>query len=1259
MARRNDTTVLRAPIISTISNQIPTKEVLLRLQKIADTLSAVDQNEASLDDYRLLSEDLSNKKLLFHKNIGIQAFTCCAITDILRIFAPDAPFPPETLSAIFKAFFNQLSHLWDEENAYYQQQCYVLKRIVEVRSVVLMADLPDSEKLTIQMFETMYSLAGKGLPSRLAPLAAEMLSETISEADAVPQPVVSLLLKKLIVPANYPVARAESNISNVAFLLSLSVCEANVDKMARHVAQHFSEMLDASVSQTKTRGSDVNTSYTALEKIHSSSVYIWTHIPELLSSVMGLIGDELNSDSEKIRLLATTSIGSMLSSSSSTVGGSSTTRFVNAHKTAWSNWLKKSSDISATVRDGWVQQVAPILSSQTLTTEVLHELCSGLLKCLMDSSEKVRLVTCKSIRSLPIVTFVNKLCTEDTISSFILLCREKHVDIRNEAISFLAELYNYFMDRKILQKVIDFGRLEDTAIENVEKLIMTSIPNSIMQLIYVNDKLLTATVDIVLFEQLIPFIDDPVIRVSRFCSLYQCLDSRSRLAFTAINNRQKKSMEVLLKFVDYAEEYALDNSLQTENKENVAADIKERRDRLLSDTQKIIHWLVTSFPGGIHSYECIDRFFRLRNLRLINLLKNSINSQLDYKSVKNSIKEILLKVADDKVLKLESEPLRISTTDMISNLKLLLYRSSFILYNKTNVGQVIKFCTDTNSQYHEASNELITEISNIFPASFRFHSRTLVDIIIKCEDPKKTTALLRALYHYGKKLPDHLPTDNIYTDFFCKLAMEGSSSHAKYAIKILGCYNKEAAEALAEKILPFDSETSATKICTVAELFKLDSLHLMKEWNSISSFVIDEVLRKNDLKANERGTALEWIQYEEISEYPGIDMKLSALRLLLNKVRFDSGESLVTDKVIKLFCAIISNNGEIVKASNIQPTPNCYKAHLRLAAGLGILKLAQIPAVNATINFEVITKLSRLLYDKNIEVRRRILGALKKRLSKTAISERFLHLVFLLGHDPDKELMNDVVKWVLSQHAKAALNNDIHFESSLVRLAFGVARNEMFKKHFAADNRDQSDEQELEAYIYALRFVRIYLDSVAKESNISLLYYFASRIKQCKTANNLASATDPITENLNLYRVAELFQLMIKEYSDVKGWSLQTWPGKLNLPSDLYTPIDDFEEALKVISKIYILDEVQVELRNWLDKPGTSKRKPVQKLAQTAPKKKRNRKRERSDDDLEPVVALERAPRRVSTRVRKKVVYEEANEVDHSESSNNDDSDFE
>lgn len=1230
----------------------------MRLQKIADTLSAIDQNDASPEEFQKLASDLANKKLVRHKNLGIQAYACCALTDILRIFAPDAPFPPEVLSQIFQAFFEQLSHTWNEDNAYFQQQCYVLKRIVEVRSIVLIADLPDAEKLIDEMFQTMYSLAGKGFPSKLEPLAAEMLAETISEADFVPRGVVSLVLKKLVVPINYPVSGEGSHMSNTAFVFSLSVCEANVDKMARVIAQHFSEMLDASVTYNEKGGDNKEASYNALEKIHSSSVHIWTHLPELLSSVMGLISDELNSDNEKIRLLASTSIGSMLASSSPTSSGSSATRFISAHQTAWINWLGKSSDVSATIRSGWAQQVVPILSSQTITTEELRKLCSNFTKCLLDSNEKVRLAACKAVRALPMSLFMNKLISQEALQALLVLCREKHVDIRNEAINFISELYNYSLERTLQGKVIDYGSLDKTEISRVEDLIASSIPNTIIHLNYVNDKLLTATADVVLFEQLVPFNDDSLIRVSRFCLLYKSLDSRSKAAITAINNRQKKNVEVLLKFVDLAEEFALDSSLQHENMENTAEHTKSHRQQLFASVEKIIQWLTTSLPSGIHSYDCIERFFRLKNLRLISLLKNSINSQLDYKSVKNSIKELLIKVAEEKTIKVEGELVRVSVSDMISNLKLLLYRSAFIFFNKSNIGQLIEFCTDPDSQFNAVANEIVSAISGTFPAGFRTHAKTLALVIVSCGVEPRSETLLRTLYHFGKRFPENVPTDETFLNHLTQLASSGNPQQAKYAIKLLSCADAEAQlNMVRETTTPFSARTTATHLSAVSQLLRCKCVDLSKDWNSLSTYVVEEILRKNPESLAEVDNHV-WIEDLDLSSYPNLSQKLYSVTLLVNKVRSakNASEAPVMEKTVKLLCAIITKNGEIARHV---PTPKNFRSRLLLTAGLAILKLAQIPSVNGFMTHETIWKVARLLNDENINVRQLGFVALKKYLSRNSISERFLCLLFLMGHEPEAELRNSASTWVLSQHSKAEAKQNLCFENLLVRLAYGLSHDDLFSRHFvdneSLDIREREDK-EISAYAYALEYVSMYLNCVAKESNCSLLYYLASRIKQYRCVRS-SDDREYSSEDVNLYKVAELMQLMIKEYSDDKGWTIQTWPGKINLPNDILTVIEDFNEALAVISKVYIPDMVQVRLRELLAKPGANKvkRKPVQKLAKKAPAKKRKTKYSDVEEEL---VVTENLPRRSSSRVKKRVTYQEVEE-DSEDVSIDEGSDFE
>lgn len=1264
---------LQTEIISTLSKPIPTKELLARLQKLSDDLSAVDQLNVLPDDYTKVAQDLANKKLLNHQNVGIRAFACCALADILRIFAPDAPFTPAELSRIFKSFFAQLSLIWDEQNAYFLQQCYLLKRIVEVRSVILVADLPDALQLITQMFETMYTVANKGFPPRLEQLASEMLAETISEADSVPQKVVLLVLKKLTTVES-DLTGSSSNISNTAFTFSLSVCEGNVDKMSRQVAQVFSEMLDESAKSTDDGDIDYNASYQTLEKIHTWSIHIWKHVPDLLGSVMGLIGDELNSDSENIRVLATTTIGSMIAASSATENNA--VHFLTAHRSAWTNWLKKYSDVSPMVRSKWAEQVPAIVVSQSTASEVTRELGLGLSKCLKDSNERVRFASTKAYELLPFSVFCSQACNESILSTFFQLIREKNPDIRNKAINVLATFYNEFMVSTSKDEMIDFGELGKAEINAVESMI-NDIPNKLLQLNYINDRLITTSVDVALFEKLVPFENDVRARVFRLCSFYKVLDHKSKQAFLAITRRQKKNVEVLEQFLSLCETYCSTNSL--DNKENVS-DVPKEKDELLQKVDKIILWLTKSFPDGLNSYDSMDRFFKLKNMRLINLAKNCISADLDYKTVKNSIKELLVKLSDPKHIRISGDA-QITTADMVSNTKILLYRSSAILYNKSNINELLFQSLNSDTRFQDVSNELINNMSSIFPDLFKNHASSLVELIIK--DADIHTSLLQSYYHFVKKFPDSFPEDMAFTDALVSIATKGSPEQAKYSIKIIGC--SEGKELLTSRIvnacLPFDTENEkfATHLSSFAEIYLVSPLALSELSDEINSVIVEKVLRINRISQSYVDSLgkIEWIDDAEMPSHPILLEKLLALRLLLNRLRsiatpdFENDLALHAAKPIRLLTAIITNSGEIVKKGEaVTMTPRVYQLRLRLASGLLLLKLAKYPCFNSLIDIDAISKMTRLLHDDQIAVRRSYLRTLQKYLSSNTVSERFLHLIFFMGHEPDASLNNETRTWILSQRKRCEAKNDIVYERILVRLIHSLSHDQRFMKLISEEGDLQSVQ--VKAYLYALRYFSLYLETIAKEANISLLYYFASRVKQYRDATIDVKQYDEEELSagiLNLYRVSELLQLMLKELADTKGWNLHVWPGKINLPSDIFAPMGDYQEAQRIISRVYIVDDVQIELRQALKGSNTSAAKkrsqpagepsiskkqkttksPKKRQATTKkPTKKSEKRGAAKSADVEADTTIIRRSTRVRA-TRKPVTYEESDEDEEEE----------
>ncbi|CUM53820.1 uncharacterized protein AC631_00245 [Debaryomyces fabryi] len=1230
----------KKPIISTVNEPIPTKELLNRLQILTDELSAVHQDQVDIESFSSIKKELANKKLLKHANVGVQAYVCCGISDILRIYAPDAPFTATELSQIFKAFFQQFKKLADTENPYFQQQNYLLKRLAEVRSVILMTDLPDAQQLIESIFEIFYDLSTKKFPSRLEPLVSDILSEIISESDVVPHNVLKMILNKFL--TNFPEESAitsglKSNISNPGFNFSLSICEANLDRMSRQVAQFFSEMLydsTSNVEKAENKNDHGNSSIDkidqaqaieSLRKIHKLSIQIWKAIPELLASVMGLFNDELNTDDEKIRILATETIGKMIGASSS-VSVIAKANFIIAHRETWLNWLKKTLDVSPAVRCKWVELLPQIInSSNSSTSDIATELCNGLTKCLLDTDERVRLTACISIERIPFDKFTNRVCNKNIMSTLSQLIREKNPEIRNEIIKILGNFYNQYFEAKANNRVLDFGSNNEIDSKELEKSIYYGVPNQIISLIYINDKNITSAVDICIFEKLFPFESNSIKRVDRLAQLFNNLNEKSKLSFFAINKRQRQISNVLQTFVEMAESYSKLGSINDSNeeKENMRNDSDkfdsdnsraEGKRELLIKMDKIINWLCVSFPDGLNTYACLERFYKLKNFRFFYLIKVCISPESDYNTIKNSMKELLNKLTNAKNIRLEDEKSNVSTTDMVSNFKLLLYRASVILYNKSNMTELINYSKESKHEWNSAANEILENVSVLIPDVLKFHVSNLTEILVNDEgiinkdSEVSISNNLRTIYHFIKKFPDLFPSDLNFTESLKSLAVDGSPREAKYSIKILGLSSKKElyGSAIINSIYPLDvnHKRFVTHLSAIAELFLVDPLSVEDLAGDLTVLLIKEILLQNRKDDEENAIGNEkWIDDFKLDShfesYSTLYEKVLALRIFvnrlksidksfLNKSELTQEATSVAQPIFKLLLSIIGNGGEIVKEkAGATSTPKIYQLKLRLISGLYLLKLAKCPIFNDMFNHSTINRLIYLLQDQNDDVRHEFLMKLEKNLSNESISERFLPLIFFMGHEPKLTLKSEASIWIKSMYKRKGASNNMKFERSIVRLIHTIVHNDEFsglmKKSISSPDSKEQQDQLIRAYSYALEYIIFYLLSIGKSENCSLLYYFASRIKQYRDATIDQSLYDiePLPQEvLSIYCIAELTQLIIKELCDLKSWTLQTWPGKIQLSSDLFAPMTSTKEAHDIITRIYIADNIQIKLRS-------------------------------------------------------------------------------
>lgn len=96
----------KQPLVGRPGKQIGVSDLLTRLKTLLDELQTIDQEEAHRDSLMPVAQELAHQSLLQHKDNGVRAWAVCCIVDMLKLFAPDAPYPASKLKVIL---FEQLA----------------------------------------------------------------------------------------------------------------------------------------------------------------------------------------------------------------------------------------------------------------------------------------------------------------------------------------------------------------------------------------------------------------------------------------------------------------------------------------------------------------------------------------------------------------------------------------------------------------------------------------------------------------------------------------------------------------------------------------------------------------------------------------------------------------------------------------------------------------------------------------------------------------------------------------------------------------------------------------------------------------------------------------------------------------------------------------------------------------------------------------------------------------------------------------------
>lgn len=162
-----------------------------------------DAAETLRDEEEDLLRDIAHMLLhptLLHnpKDKVIPALTACCLVEMLRLFAPEAPYDASQLQTVFTAFFQQCRYVTEMDSPLMQYSVHILSSLAAVRSVLCLFDASGAASLFTSLVQHCFGWIRAEQPEILRSALLHLLEATINEAEAVPHAVTQTLISALL-----------------------------------------------------------------------------------------------------------------------------------------------------------------------------------------------------------------------------------------------------------------------------------------------------------------------------------------------------------------------------------------------------------------------------------------------------------------------------------------------------------------------------------------------------------------------------------------------------------------------------------------------------------------------------------------------------------------------------------------------------------------------------------------------------------------------------------------------------------------------------------------------------------------------------------------------------------------------------------------------------------------------------------------------------------------------------------------------------
>ncbi|RXK35355.1 hypothetical protein M231_07377 [Tremella mesenterica] len=1012
-----------------------TDALLKRIKTLHQRLAALEQDNVDVRSLDPIRKPLIHQTILHHKDRGVKIYAACCLADVLRLYAPDAPYTGDELRDIFQFFLAQLENLRAPritDVAYYSEYCYLLESLATIKSVVLACDVPDGDVLVARFFQDFMDIIRPDMSKNLIRYMVDILVVLIEESASIPSGVMDCIIEQFTKPST----------SSSSFQLIVEVCNRASDKLYRPVYAHFAE-----IQTSHGRNPDSN-DLKILTESHILLLNIYSHCPALLLNVIPLLEENLKvADEIPLRQLSTKTLGTMFGERP--VVGAGVADVAKAYPAAWRAWLGRRVDKALVVRLAWVEAARGVLAKNP---ELRKEMEEALVDRIQDADERVRAAICKVIGSLDFETALHHL---DAVSLKAVGARmsDKKASVRQEAAAGLSKLWS-----------LGYNEIESNNAHAIRQL--GWVPDEMLRCLLRKDAPpdLRNQITTIFRQVILPLpakADDEQAWVDRLLLVAsRLLNDESDESFVALERLTglrgyAKGASPYRTFIVSCEEY--NGGVVDSAKELVKA-------RLAFVTRAIASF----FADADKARKDIEAFAAANEARLYKLFKTCADPQTNLRD--------LIKARNEFLRKLEQ-----SHTDILETFTFIIDDASFNIINKTAIPLVLKAAQRPpagrqGEAIAAASFRILKLIAKECAPMYRDYVQQLVIVMNEKKNDRLCETALRALSAICKVEPESAPQDRKVAERAMKLALEGTVKQAKLAARFLAnSKHKDLCVDLIKDLVEQSKESEDDHILShlraLAELALSAPSAFEQESEEIIRFVIDDIMAKPSPSTDDT-TEDAWTDEENLNIHDRaklIGMKICAHRCLGYAREADA--AVIFRPTLQMLVSILKHEGAV----NENTMEGGYaRTHMRLRATLCLLKLAKVRVFDKAMT-EYFQEITYTIQDPVFQVRNRFLHKLLEVLPAQRLLPRWNVLPALSAKDPEAENILLVGKSSYSER--------------IDRVEMPLARLMLLLSHHPDFTWDPENMKDIAT------FIALYLDCIATRDNVSLLYLIAGKIK--------------------------------------------------------------------------------------------------------------------------------------------------------------------